>query len=97
MLDLRDLLLTPLYLGIFYLIAYGIRGRVTNVYTRRYFIPALTVKFIGAIALGLIYQFYYGGGDTFNYYIHASLINQAFSDSFQAGLKLLLTDRKSVV
>ncbi len=91
MLDLKDLLLTPLYLGIFYLIAYGVRARFTNSYTRRYFIPALTVKFIGAIALGLIYEFYYGGGDTTNYFIHASLINQAFSDSFQAGMKLLLT------
>ena len=91
MLVLKDLLLTPLYIGIFYLIAYGIRGSITNSYTRRYFIPALTVKFIGAISLGLIYEFYYRGGDTFNYYIHASLISQAFTDSFQAGLKLLLT------
>lgn len=91
MFDLKDLLLTPLYLGIFYLIAYGVRARFTNSYTRRYFIPALTVKFIGAIALGLIYEYYYGGGDTTNYFIHASLINQAFSDSFQAGMKLLLT------
>ncbi|MDQ2772046.1 MAG: hypothetical protein M3Y54_16285, partial [Bacteroidota bacterium] len=49
------------------------------------------VKFVGAIGLGLIYAYYYGGGDTFNYYLHASLIHQAFSDSFQNGMKLLLT------
>ena len=66
MLGLNDLLLTPVYLAVLYLVAYGIRGRFTNVYTRRYFIPALTVKFIGAISLGLVYAYYYKGGDTFN-------------------------------
>jgi hypothetical protein len=91
MLEFKDLFLTPLYLGIFYMIAFGVRKRVTNVYTRRYFIPALTLKFVGAIALGLVYAYYYKGGDTFNYYHHASLIYQAFTDSFQAGMKLLLT------
>jgi hypothetical protein len=46
---------------------------------------------VGAIALGLIYEYYYGGGDTTNYFFHAKLIHQAFSDSFQAGFKLMLT------
>ena len=91
MLGLSDLLLTPLYLAVFYFIAYAVRNRFTNAYTRRYFIPALTAKFVGAIGLGLIYAYYYSGGDTFNYYMHATLIQQAFYDSFQAGMKLLLT------
>jgi hypothetical protein len=91
MLGFNDLFLTPFYLGIFYLIAYGVRDKFTNVYTRPYFIRALTLKFIGAIALGLIYQYYYGGGDTVGYHFHAKLINNAFSDSFQAGMKLMLT------
>lgn len=91
MLGLGDLLLTPLYLAVLYFIAYAVRNRFSNVYTRRYFIPALTAKFVGAIGLGLIYAYYYGGGDTFNYYLHASFIQQALHDSFPAGLKLLLT------
>ena len=91
MLNFKDLLLTPLYLGVFYLIAYGVRGRVTNYYTRPYFIPALTLKFIGAIALGLVYEYYYRGGDTTGYFNHATHIQNAFSDSFQAGMKLMLT------
>lgn len=89
--ETQDLFVTPIYLVIFYLIAYAVRGRFTNAYTRPYFIPALTVKFVGAIGLGLVYLFYYGGGDTFNYYRHASLIYQAFGDSFSAGMKLMLT------
>lgn len=89
--ETQDLFITPIYLVIFYLLAYAVRGRVTNAYTRPYFIPALTAKFVGSTALGLVYLFYYGGGDTFNYYRHASLIYQAFGDSFDAGLKLMLS------
>lgn len=91
MLDYKDLVLTPIYLGFFYLAAYAVRRRFTNVYTRPYFIPALTVKFVGAIALGLVYEYYYGGGDTSGYFLHASIIHGAFGDSFTAGMKLLLT------
>ncbi|UYZ57434.1 hypothetical protein [Hymenobacter latericus] len=88
--ELKDLFLTPLYLGIFYGIAFAIRKRYTNALTRRYFIPALTVKFIGAIGLGLIYQFYYSGGDTFNYFHHVKVIHEAFGGSFGTGLKVLM-------
>ena len=88
--ELSDLFLTPLFLGIFYAVAYGVRSSVTNRFTRPFFIPALTLKFIGAIALGLIYQFYYGGGDTFNYFYHTKIIYAAFGDSFSTGWKLLL-------
>ncbi|AYA37184.1 hypothetical protein D3Y59_09050 [Hymenobacter oligotrophus] len=88
--ELKDLFLTPLYLGILYGIAFALRKRYTNALTRRYFIPALTVKFIGAIGLGLIYQFYYGGGDTFNYFSHVKVVHEAFGNSFGTGLKLLM-------
>jgi hypothetical protein len=91
-LGLNDLLLTPIYLGIFYALAFAVRGQVTNVYTRPYFIPALTLKFVGAIALGLIYTYYYNGGDTINYYDQASVIYHAFGDSFGAGFKMLTTN-----
>jgi hypothetical protein len=90
--ELKDLLLTPLYLGLIYALAFAVQGQVTNVYTRKYFIPALTVKLVGAITLGLIYQFYYGGGDTFNYFLHSSLMYEAFGDSFVVGWKLLTSD-----
>ena len=88
--EFSDLFLAPLYLGIFYAIAFGVRSSVTNQFTRPFFIPALTLKFIGAIALGLIYQFYYNGGDTYNYYYHTKIIYAAFGDSFSTGLKLML-------
>ncbi|MEQ9424496.1 MAG: hypothetical protein RJQ09_08775 [Cyclobacteriaceae bacterium] len=52
--------------------AYIIRPYVTNLQTRKYFLPALWVKFLGAITLGLIYQFYYRGGDTLTYHTYGS-------------------------
>jgi hypothetical protein len=88
--DTSDLFLAPIYLAILYGLAYAIRPAVTNQFTKPFFIPALTLKFIGAISLGLIYQFYYGGGDTFNYYWHAAIIHEAFNKSFSTGLQLLL-------
>ncbi|GAB2863404.1 hypothetical protein [Hymenobacter ruber] len=86
--ELKDLYITPFYLALIYGIAYGLRGSVTNVYTKKYFIPALTVKVVGAIALGILYHTLYGG-DTNNYYKQASVVYHAFGDSFAAGLELV--------
>ncbi|MBV6645164.1 MAG: hypothetical protein KI790_06930 [Cyclobacteriaceae bacterium] len=62
---------------------------MTNAKTKGYFLPALWFSFLGAISLGLVYQFYYEGGDTFNYYFHAGIISEAFYDNFKHGLKLI--------
>ncbi len=92
----QDLLITPVVLFLAYLLAYATRPYFTNAETRRYFLPGLTVKIIGAVAVGFIYQFYYGGGrpsgDTFNYFANAAIIHEAFGDSFKTGIKLLLAD-----
>lgn len=93
--ELSDLFLAPIYLGLFYFIAYMVRPAVTNKFTRPYFLPGLTLKFVGAISLGLIYQFYYHGGDTFNYLYHVKLIGSAFDHSFGTGIKFLLDDGSS--
>ncbi len=89
--ELSDYILTPIYLAIVYGIAYAIRSRVTNKYTVRYFIPSLTVKLVGALALGILYHTIYAG-DTNNYFHHGEIIYQAFGKSFSAGLELLTTN-----
>lgn len=87
---IQDLIVTPIYLALFTLVAYFIRPYVTNKYTRRYFLAALWVRFFGAIALGVVYQFYYGGGDTFNYFTHGSeWILKAFYENPIDGFRLL--------
>src|SRR5690606_8620604 len=91
---LQDFVITPLYLIVIYLVAYFIRGLVADANTKRYFIPALTVKIIGAIAVGLIYQFYYNGGDTFNYFNNSKHIWEAFKDSPSLGMSLILSNNQ---
>jgi len=93
--QLQDLFLTPFYLIIIYMVAYVLKSRVVkNPILKRYFIPALTVRIVGAISLGLIYQFYYKGGDTFSYYKFGTVIWQAVWESPKAGFELLFSSGK---
>lgn len=78
--DYRDLFLTPIYLLFIYLLALWLRRKMADPVTKKYFLPALTAKIIGAISLGLIYQFYYGGGDTFNFFHDSAIIWRSFSE-----------------
>ena len=88
--EAKDLFITPLILIIVYILAWIIRPFVTDRVNRKYFIPALTLKIIGAISLGLIYQFYYGGGDTFTYFSNGSrFIYEAFRENPALGFKLI--------
>ncbi|MEM6736010.1 MAG: hypothetical protein AAF620_08075 [Bacteroidota bacterium] len=90
---LRDLFITPFYFMVFTLIGFFLRPYLSNVRTKRYFLLALWARFFGAIALGLIYQFYYGGGDTFGYWEHGSKwIYEGFMDDPVIGFKMLLDD-----
>ena len=75
-----DFIILPFLLAIIYAFAYLFRNKyypIDHSY-RKYFIPGLTVKIIGAIFIGLIYEYYYGGGDTFNYFHDAKIINSTF-------------------
>jgi hypothetical protein len=91
-LTIWDLVLTPLYLVVLTLIAKYIRNKYypTGHPLRRYFLPGLFVKFGGAIFIALIYQYYYGSGDTFSYFKHTKIINSSLDQSFSIWVKLLL-------
>jgi hypothetical protein len=92
--DFKDLLLTPIYLPFIFLVALMFRRRLCDRYTKKYFMPAFTLKIIGAISLGLIYQFYYKGGDTYNYFHDTKIIWQAFLDSPSRAIALVLADNE---
>lgn len=89
--ELRDFIVTPFWICIVLVVAWLVRSRLTDDTVRQYFFPALFARIAGALALGFIYQFYYDGGDTYNYHTHGSRhIWEAFTHSFAAGFKLLL-------
>jgi hypothetical protein len=92
-LELRDFIVTPVIILIIYTVAYILRNRITDEVTRPYFFPALTAKILGALALGFIYQFYYNGGDTYNFHTYGSRhIWEAFMENPATGFKLLFGD-----
>ncbi len=91
MLQVKDIFLTPVYLIIIYIVAMYFRPKITTPLTIKYYMPALIVKLLGSIALGLVYTFYYNGGDTNNYFFHIKLVDDAFWKSPTLGLKLLFS------
>ena len=93
--DVRDLIVTPVFFIMFLTLAYIVRPYITNPVTRVYFFPAFLVKVMGAWVLGMVYQFYYSGGDTFNFHTHGSrIIWEAFWDSPPTGLSMIFSGGK---
>lgn len=86
-----DYILLPVYLLIIYKIAYYYREKYypEGHQYRPYFIPGLTVKIAGSIFIGMIYNYYYGGGDTFNYLLHSQAINSTFIESPATWFRLI--------
>lgn len=93
---IQDLIITPIYFIILLAAAYAVRPLVTNPQTKPYFIPGLLVKFIGAIAIGLVYQFYYSWGDTYTFFREARIIWNIFIQSPIEGLRIIFQDTNSV-
>ena len=71
-----------IFLVLFYTVSYIIvRRRYRDSATQRLFFWGLTLKFVGALAFAIIYQFYYAGGDTFRYFANAStLVDEFYTD-----------------
>lgn len=90
-LTIWDLVLTPVYLLLISLLARRQRDKryPPGNPLRPYFMTGLYLKLGGAIFIGLIYQYYYGGGDTFNYFQHSKIINSALHDSVGTWFKLI--------
>lgn len=88
---LLDYLLLPFYLVVIYLIAIIFREKKYPIGHpwRKYFLPALTLKIGGAIFIGLIYAYYYGSGDTSEYFKHAQTVNSSFDESIGTWLNMI--------
>ena len=90
----NDILLLPFYLLLVYFVAILYRNNKYDEESKikKYFLPGLTVKVLGAIAIGFIYQFYYGGGDTFFFYQGTEVIWETFiSGDFVSAFEILFT------
>src|SRR5690606_37665860 len=64
-----DLVMTPIWLLLLYLLAYSIsHTRYRNTYLRRHFMLGFTAKIVGCFGFIAVYALYYGYGDTFGYF-----------------------------
>lgn len=67
--DVLDLLLTPLYLGLFYFLALRfVSKKGDNALYRTYYIKGIVYKFGATLFFTFIYLFYYKGGDSIAFY-----------------------------
>jgi hypothetical protein len=87
-----DLFLGPVYIFLIFVLAYAFRSSVTDKDSKKYYIPALSLKLVGAVALGVIYQFYYVSGDTYGYYQGATWVYEAFKHGIVVAFKIILQD-----
>ena len=83
-LTIFDFLLIPIYLLVIYY--YASRIQYKNIKDKplyKWYTKGLMVKVSGAVAVCLIYQLYYAGGDTINYYESSKAIaNLLYKDSY---------------
>jgi len=86
-----DFALLPFYIAIVYFFALRICNRKypPRHPWRRYFLAGFFLKIFGAVFIGLVYEYYYKGGDTSAYFYHANVINQSLSDSVIKWINLL--------
>jgi len=86
----HDLIAVP-YLFLLVAIALILRKNYTAYLppTKKYFIPAFSLRILGAILSALMYQYYYTHGDTFVYYSGTLTFFDILSDSPQLALKTL--------
>lgn len=89
LLSVFDLLLTPFYIIGAYIYAYWVtKKNIREKPEYAYFTKGLMVRIFGALAIGLVYFFYYSGGDTTNYFQTSSAYSKLFltdKDDFWIG------------
>jgi hypothetical protein len=88
-----DWVLMPILGFILYFVFKKIRdGRYKGEVIARYFLPALVFRLIGAILTAIMYQYYYGFGDTFYYYYGASDIFAMWGKDWATAIEMCFVD-----
>jgi len=88
---ITDYLLLPIYLFIVFIVAVYFRNKYypRKHPLRKYFMWGFGLKIFGGLFVSLIYQYYYSGGDTVNYWHQTVVINSSFQDSFGTWFRLI--------
>lgn len=85
--ELKDAIIFPIYLLIFFSAFHVWQKRTGN--TQSKWKWAFGFKIVAFVFIASLYQFYYGGGDTFNYFHHSRMIFNAILDEPVLGIRFL--------
>lgn len=88
-----DLIAFPLAIVVFYFVGRAIVSR-EDLGTRRYFFRAFWIRVFALLAFSLLMEFYFGGGDSYRYYISIQDMRSALEDG-QISLWELLTSESA--
>ncbi|MCS7076915.1 MAG: hypothetical protein NZ455_09420 [Bacteroidia bacterium] len=84
----HDWIYTAITVFVIYAIADWFKYKYYNAFEREYFFRALTIKLVSGISVGIIYQYFYGGGDTYIYHITTNDFYDIFIDYPDIGLEI---------
>jgi hypothetical protein len=76
----KDLYLAPLCLFILYFFAFFMHKKYKGSPLQKYILPAITIRFVCAILYTIVIGYYYGFGDSHNYYQGVLDMHRAVSD-----------------
>ena len=94
---LKDFIVSPILFVLILGIAFFLRRYFTSPEDRQYFMPALLFRMVCAILVGMLYQFYYGGGDTFYYHTRGSaILAEALINDPIVGFQLFFSDDATI-
>src|SRR6476659_2786021 len=95
-LSTSDLYLTPAYSIILFLLVRKLKRKYYSVSHLKHFIlPGFFIHVAGSILFALIYQYYYGYGDTFGYFTGAHEIWAAFTKNPKVAFELIFVNREN--
>lgn len=87
-----EFIVAPAYLILIFIYALFIKHKFyRNSPIRKYLIPGLILKLIGAMGVCLIYNYYYKGGDTCNYFRESKIIAAVFYESPIDAIRILFS------
>ena len=89
LLSILDLLLPPIYLAIMYLIGTYIQSKNADNPIYKYYRRGLMAKCFGAIAVCLVYVYWYKGGDTINYFVSSVPLINMMSKNFDVFVSIM--------
>ena len=88
-----DFILLPFFVVIWILLAHFYRNiKYKNTVLYKYFLPALYCRLLGALLTALMYQYYYGYGDTYYYFFAAKDIYNAILNHPSAAYDMLFVE-----